>query len=520
MSNRNIVPALTQADVNFNIHPNKAGAELIAPTMSSTQFMNQLKSFGLSDVKQIPVNFSWKDSNFLSPPLNQGHCGSCWAMSSTSSLADRFMIKEQRDGLVLNPLPTIICTDKECRRGGSSACTKGCAGGFPEHCKDFFATMGAVPNTPGQSYPTWEEYCEKQGNCCDEGCQKNPVSSPSMKCHLDKKGGFYTTENTPSLTVVDKNTDTIKINETIGNIKREIMENGPIVGKFAVYGDFIANHSGLLKSNGKEFNWGSTNNIYLHSSYDTELKKSLQHLAKSTPEGDPEKLKILQEGKMPVTTDSGHLYGAEPSKTLAGWHAVEIVGWGREELKNDHDHVNDHGHKNKYLDYWVVKNSWGNKWNGDGYYKFAINTNGKNNSECGFDIPIKTRAGFQGGTVAFNLDDQRKPPIWKGNKIDFSHKDKDKDKDKGGDTGFPIWAKILSIITVLVLIGLLVFIYIHHFKNKSSDYSQSKSMPSPVPSYSSMANKQQVTSNKTYSPTGYSPTYKIYSPIKYSITSK
>lgn len=506
MTDRNIVPSLTQAYVNFNVHPNKAGSDLIAPTMSSTQFTNNLKSFGLSDIKQLPTNFSWKDYNFLSPPLDQGHCGSCWAMSSTSSLADRFMIKEQKDSLVLNPLPTIICTDKECRKAENSQCTQGCGGGFPEHCKDFFAIMGAVPNTTDQSYPTWEEYCKTQGNCCDKGCQSSPASSPSMKCHLDKKGGFYTTENTPSLTVVDQNTNTIKINETIANIKREIMENGPIVGKFAVYGDFIANHSGLLKQNGKEFNWGSTNNIYLHSSYDTELKKSLQHLAKNTPEGDPKKLKILQEGKIPVTTYKGQLYGLEPSKTLAGWHAVEIVGWGREKIKN---------YQNEYLDYWVVKNSWGNKWNGDGYYKFAMNTNGKNNSECGFDIPIKTQSGFQGGTVAFNIDDKRKPPFWKGNKIEFSHKDKDKD---GATQSFPLWAKILSIITVLVLLGLLIFIYIHNFNNKSSYYSRSKPNYSPMPSYSS--NKQQVISNKTYSPTAYSQTYKIYSPIKYSITSK
>lgn len=444
MTERNIIPYLTQTDVNFNIHPNKAGSALLAPTMSSTQFMNQLKSFGLSDVKQLPVNFSWKDYNFLSPPLNQGHCGSCWAMSSTSSLADRFMIKEQRDGLVLNPLPTIICTDIDCKRDGTSSCTKGCAGGFPEHCKDFFATIGASQNTPDKSYPTWEEYCKNQGNCCDKGCQNNPASSPSMICKLDTKGEFYTTYDTPSLTVVDQNTESVKINHTINNIKREIMENGPIVGKFAVYGDFIANNSGLLKPNGKEFNWGSTRNIYIHKSYDKELQKSLQHLAKSTYGGDPEKLKILQEGKMPVTTEQGQLYGTDPSKTLAGWHAVEIVGWGREEMKNEN------------IDYWVVKNSWGTKWNEDGYYKFGMNTDGKTNSQCGFDIPIKTQYGLQGGTVTFNLDNERKTPNWKGNKITFSNHV----ESVVGSSSFPLWAKILSIVIIVLLLSVLfIFLY-------------------------------------------------------------
>ena len=76
---------------------------------------------------------------------------------------------------------------------------------------------------------------------------------------------------------------------------------------------------------------------------------------------------------------------------------------------------------------------------------------------------------------------------------------------------------------------------LNHFKNKSSAYPHPKSKSSPARSYSSMENKPQVTANKTYSPTTYSPktyspttyspttyspTYKIYTPIKYSVTSK
>jgi hypothetical protein len=541
MSERNIVPALTQSDINFDIHPNSAKSELIAPTMSSTQFMNQLKSFGLSDSRQLPAEFSWKDYDFLSPPLNQGHCGSCWAMSSTSSLADRFMIQEKRDGLVLNPLPTIICTDKECRnhpRALGSSCTAGCAGGFPEHCQDFFSTMGAVENKQGNGYPTWENYCESQGQCCDKACQQNPQSSPVMKCK-EIKGGFYTSmETPPSLTVIDEGTKTVKINQTIGNIKREIMENGPIVGKFAVFGDFIANHSGL-KTNGKEFDWSSTNHIYINGAYDQELKKSFQHLAKNTPNGDPEKIKILSEGKMPVKTD-GCLSGVSPSKTLAGWHAVEIVGWGRQQIENDHEHKNDHKHKNKDIDYWVVKNSWGTKWNKGGYYKFAINTDGKINSKCGFDIPIKERGFLQGGTVAFTLSDKNNP-TWKGKKINLNKTLKNTENNNN-TRDFPLWAKILSVLTVILLICIMVYVYIHHFNKSSrpSDSRQSTPYTSYLPSasrpstpyrpsasrqstpYRPSASRQStpyttktISQVKTQTSPSYTPV--IYSPTKYSI---
>ena len=53
----------------------------------------------LSNIK-VPENFDgrqvWK--GMITPPQNQGTCGSCWAFASTSTLADRFNI--QSNGLM------------------------------------------------------------------------------------------------------------------------------------------------------------------------------------------------------------------------------------------------------------------------------------------------------------------------------------------------------------------------------------------------------------------------------------
>ena len=48
---------------------------------------------------------------------------------------------------------------------------------------------------------------------------------------------------------------------------------------------------------------------------------------------------------MPTTNKAGQIVGEVASKVLKGFHSVEIVGWG---------------------EYWIVKNSWGDKWNKDG----------------------------------------------------------------------------------------------------------------------------------------------------------
>jgi len=68
---------------------------------------------------------------------------------------------------------------------------------------------------------------------------------------------------------------------------------------------------------------------------------------------------------MEVYTDffgyTGGIY--EPATpTLAGYHAVTIVGWGKEAT----------------VDYWIVKNSWGTSWGEDGYFRIKM-------GECDID---------------------------------------------------------------------------------------------------------------------------------------
>ena len=60
----------------------------------------------------IPDNFDgrvvWK--GLLTPPMDQGRCGSCWAFSSTAMLSDRFNIQSMgMMHIVLSPTKLILC---------------------------------------------------------------------------------------------------------------------------------------------------------------------------------------------------------------------------------------------------------------------------------------------------------------------------------------------------------------------------------------------------------------------------
>lgn len=75
------------------------------------------------------------------------------------------------------------------------------------------------------------------------------------------------------------------------------------------------------------------------------------------------------QGLMEVWTDL-FMYGSGvysrtnlASPSVAGHHAVKIVGWG------------ETMHKGKPLPYWIVANSWGNKWGEEGYFKIKRGSN-------------------------------------------------------------------------------------------------------------------------------------------------
>ena len=76
------------------------------------QYNNMPKSKPYRTHIKIPDTFDGSKTwdNLISPVINQGQCGSCWAIASCSTLSDRFNIQSLGQlNIFLSPAKLILC---------------------------------------------------------------------------------------------------------------------------------------------------------------------------------------------------------------------------------------------------------------------------------------------------------------------------------------------------------------------------------------------------------------------------
>lgn len=414
-----------------------------APPQDDMLHLAQVSASGLNPDMDLPKHFSWNDpasvkaarmkdfnGSWIMKPPNQAHCGSCWAVSSTSALTDRHSIARKQKIPVLAATVTSTCAPSEFGHDG-------CQGGWPSDAGCFFEQVG-VPADQCFPYASW---CPPDGSsdcaipsCCNTGfsgaaaatghlvnpsgdrgtCENYDDRMKSSGCSKDAQspmpGNSYCCQSGCGSSPKPLWQAVVGSTRSLGNgdpemvfhrMKWNIYAGGPVVGTYWVLADF------MLPPAVPEWGWKATNGIYINdkdSPYASD--PFITGLPQRIQNGDSVAQAVGGRlGIMP--SDSPQEASQKASQSLQarmGGHAVTIVGWGE----------GDTGHpKYGVVRYWIVRNSWGTQWNEKGYFRIAFSDVNKGvNTSVGIDYPLAMGGGkLGGGATVFQAKTDGAPTV-------------------------------------------------------------------------------------------------------------
>ncbi|CAD8121597.1 unnamed protein product [Paramecium sonneborni] len=158
------------------------------------------------EYSELPSSFNWKEK--LSPPRQQGQCGSCYAIATMSMLSAR--LKIQGENVDLSPQWSLNC----------NYFNQGCDGGYP-YLVNKFAEEQVLVSEAAEPYQGFDGSCNFQ-----KAKSQSKVYKTKNYKYL---GGSYG-----------------RVSEQV--IMMEIMKNGPVVLSFEPSYDFMYYESGIYHS--------------------------------------------------------------------------------------------------------------------------------------------------------------------------------------------------------------------------------------------------------------------------------
>lgn len=203
------------------------------------------------DDTPLPESFNWANPDdvrkynkgnpeFISQPGNQGQCGSCYAYSSCSALADRWALATQQTCPRLST--DIACS---CYPGPNfSGC---CSGGDPYYVGKLFEDKG-VPSedcVPYSAIGGTDPQCPSKVQC---GGGNGGSGDPKLWKAI--KG------STQYLTITDHVPKDDELATEILKIKTALFHDGPLVCAFWVPSDFMQYKGGIYKDANKDIEGG------------------------------------------------------------------------------------------------------------------------------------------------------------------------------------------------------------------------------------------------------------------------
>ena len=210
---------------------------------------SSLKSSFVPEI-EIPKNFNGNTvwSQYLSPILSQGNCGNCWAISTTSCLADRFNLfcLGQRY-FRFSPYQLTICesvlTEKpspdlnvRSQINLSAHSTKACYGNSIVSALQHLYIFGVV------RYTCFTESEQTEFGIKQLQSYSKIIDLPECYKILGKE--YDTCADKDTAARFFRCVDFYSIGDNVDAIKKDIYKFGPVIGGFMVFEDFLEEYDG------------------------------------------------------------------------------------------------------------------------------------------------------------------------------------------------------------------------------------------------------------------------------------
>ncbi|CAI9103745.1 OLC1v1002285C1 [Oldenlandia corymbosa var. corymbosa] len=90
----------------------------------------------------LPEDFDWREHGAVTPPKNQGSCGSCWSFSTTGALEGANFLATGK--LVSLSEQQLVDCDHECDPEDKDSCDSGCNGGLMNSAFEYTLKAGGL----------------------------------------------------------------------------------------------------------------------------------------------------------------------------------------------------------------------------------------------------------------------------------------------------------------------------------------------------------------------------------------
>lgn len=269
----------------------------------------------------IPTHFDWKLKNpNITKVQNQFLCGCCWALSTATCISDVFVANN-----ILSFNPNMCWTYL-------ISCWKNdvnlqCQGSNPCLALKWIEVNGIGTR---KIKPCNYDWCKNNPDCTSQNTEGSVLNNQVPPCSFEQDNNVrFFIKDVIGLSL-NKNqlNDKNALPSYFSYTKKQIMKNGPVIGGFTVFPNFL---TGDYRCNGK-----NPSNIYLENvNYQTCKYEKL-------------------------------------NTSSIGSHAVVITGWGEGLVDESLLNPNSTSNAQVKIKYWIVRNSWGTTWGAlSGYFHMA-----------------------------------------------------------------------------------------------------------------------------------------------------